>query len=472
MIRRTLSEIAAMIPGAACPAAFADVTVHGVGTDTRRLAAGCLFVPLAGERFDGHRFAGEALERGAAAVLWQRDRGAPPEGAHVLVDDALTALQQLAASYRRQLPVRVVAVTGSNGKTSTKDIVSAVLSARWRVHKTQGNLNNHIGLPLTLLELDEETEIAVVEMGMSGSGEIALLSAIARPDAALITNIGEAHLEQLGTREGIARAKFEIVSGLREGGVLVLPGDEPLLAALADEVNAGERFALLRFGAGAGNDFSPDAVRVGADGTAFAVRKRDGSRTEAFFIPLLGRHNAMNAVAAYAVASRFAVTDRRFAEAIRRLKPSGMRIEAQIAAGGITILNDAYNASPTAMKAAIALLRELSGFRRKLLVLGDMLELGPGAEGFHREIGRMLSPDDFDHVYTYGALAAYIAEECAHRFPPGRVEAFTDKAALAERLLGAAGPGDVVLVKASRGMRLEEVAEALLNRAPGAPGAP
>lgn len=461
MIQRTLGEIATMIPGAVCPAEHAGTRIRGVGTDTRRLAAGSLFVPLQGEQYDGHRFAAEALARGAAATLWQRDRGAPPAGAHVLVDDTLAALQDLAASYRRQLAVRVVGITGSNGKTTTKEIVSAVLSARWRVHKTKGNLNNHIGLPLTLLELDEGAEIAVLEMGMSGFGEIELLSAIARPDAAIITNIGDAHMQQLGSREGIARAKFEIASGLGAGGLLVYPGDEPLLAALVDEAKADGRLDLLTFGQGAACQYAPEAVRVGADGTAFAVRREDGAVTEPFFMPLLGRHNAVNAVAAYALASRFGVTDRQFAEAIRAMTPAGMRIETVRAASGLTILSDAYNANPAAMKAAIELLRELRGFARKIVVLGDMLELGPDAEAFHREIGRQLAPPEFDFVYTYGELAAYIAEECAARFPPGQVEAFADKAALADRLRRLAGPEDVVLVKGSRGMRMEEVVEAL-----------
>jgi len=461
MIAKTLGEIAAMIPGAECPARFAKAKVRGVGTDSRKLTEGSLFVPLIGEHFDGHAFAGEALQKGAAAVLWQRGRGQPPDGPHVLVGDTLSALQQLAASYRRELSVRVVGITGSSGKTTTKDMVAAVLAAEWRVRKTQGNLNNHIGLPLTLLELDEETEIAVLEMGMSGFGEIALLSSIARPDAAVITNIGEAHLAQLGSREGIARAKFEIASGLKEGGLLVIPGDEPLLAALIEETKAGGRFDIITFGQSGDSHYGLESVKVGAEGTEFSVRKANGTVTEPFFVPLLGRHNAMNAVAAYALASRLGLGDSQFGEAIRRITPAGMRAETVRAASGLTILNDAYNANPTSMKAAIRLLGELGGFRRKIAVLGDMLELGHDAERLHREIGRMIRPDVVERVYTYGTLAAYIAEECASRFPPGRVQSFADKEALAARLIAETGPGDVMLVKASRGMKMEDVVEAL-----------
>jgi len=462
MIRASLSQIAAMIPGAEADAAHRDVWVAGVGRDTREPLAGRLFIPLAGERFDGHDFAADARRLGAAATLWQRGRGAPPTGfPAVLVDDTLEALQQLAAAYRRRLGVKVIGVTGSNGKTSTKDMIHAALSAAHRVHKTKGNLNNHIGLPLTILEMAEDAEFAVLEMGMSGTGEIAALSNIAAPDVAVITNVGEAHLMQLGSREAIARAKFEITNGLGPGGALVWHGDEPLLDALVREHDERLPAARIRFGNGQGNDCYPDHVEISLTGSRFTAVFRGGAIRD-LSVPLPGRHNVLNALAAVAVARLFGVPDDRIRQGLSGMQPTGMRSETVRAASGATLINDAYNASPSSMRAALALLGELSCNGRKIAVLGDMLELGEAGGRLHREIGACLSPGVADFVLTYGDLAAYIAEECLPRFADGRVEAYRDKALLAERLKRLAGPGDLVLFKASRGMRLEEIIQALV----------
>lgn len=463
MIRASLAEIAAMIPGAETDARHAGVTVNGVGRDSREELAGRLFVPLAGERFDGHDFAGEAQRRGAAATLWQRGRGDPPEGLPaVFVDDTLLALQQLAAAWRRRLGVRVIGVTGSCGKTSTKDMIHAALSSMYRTHKTAGNLNNHIGLPLTILDMAEDAEFAVLEMGMSGAGEIAALSAIAAPDAAVITNIGEAHLQQLGSREAIARAKFEITAGLKEDGALIYNGDEPLLERLVGEEAGRLSGAKIRFGLGRDNDYVPADVAVSLDGCRFSARGPGGVAIRNLFVPLPGRHNALNAMAAVAVARLYGVPEDRIRDGLAGMKPAGMRSETLRAASGAILLNDAYNASPTAVKAALSLLRELPCRGRKIAVLGDMLELGEAGERLHREIGAGLDPAGIDYVLTYGELAAYIAEECLPRFGNGRAEAFRDKEALAKRLERLAGPDDMVLFKASRGMRLEDVIRALL----------
>jgi len=464
MIRATLAEIAAMIPGAGFDGRHADVAIAGAGRDSREELSGRLFVPLIGERFDGHDFAAEARRRGAAATLWQRGRGEPPEGLPaVFVEDTLEALQQLAAAWRRRLPVKVIGVTGSLGKTSTKDMIHAALSSVHRVHKTTGNLNNHIGLPLSILEMAEDAEFAVLEMGMSGEGEIAALSSIAAPDAAVITNIGEAHLLQLGSREAIARAKFEITAGLKEDGAFICNGDEPLLARLMDREAGRLPKTVVRFGLSPDNDYFPADVAVSPEGTRFSAARGDGGEPiRDLFVPLPGRHNALNAMAAVAVARLFGVPEDRLRAGLAAMKPTGMRSETLRAASGAVLINDAYNASPTAMKAALALLEELPCRGRKIAVLGDMLELGEAGESLHRDVGAGIDPEGIDHVLTYGGLAAYIAEECLPRFGDGRVEAYRDKEALAERLKRLAGPDDLVLFKASRGMRLEEVIQALL----------
>ncbi len=460
MIRRTFGELIHMMECRANREAFREVRVCGVSTDSRRIEPGQLFVPLVGERFDGHQFVGECLERGAAAALWQNDRPNPPaDSPLIFVDDTLAALQQLASSYRRELPVRVVGVTGSNGKTTTKDMLAALLSTRFRVHKTAGNLNNHIGLPLTLLQLDDTVEVAVLEMGMSGRGEIELLSRLAEPEAAVITNIGEAHMMQLGSREEIARAKLEIVCGLQMNGLLVYHGDDPLLERIVAEQSTGF-IRKLRFGLSPDNGVYATGIELdsGRGGTRFTLQPASIADC---FVPLLGRHHVTNALAAMAVARDLGVSGEQLRVGLARMKATGMRMEAVRGKSGLTIFNDVYNASPTSTKAAIQMLQEIGGFDRKFIVLGDMLELGEREEAFHREIGSLLRADKIDGVFTFGRLAHWIAEAARAHYPADRVVECRSKDEIVGRLAGLAGGRDAVLVKASRGMRFEEIVDGL-----------
>ncbi|GAB2702899.1 UDP-N-acetylmuramoyl-tripeptide--D-alanyl-D-alanine ligase [Paenibacillus thermoaerophilus] len=459
MINRTLAQIAAMCGGEVSAGSRPDAVVRGVCIDTRKLAPGQLFIPFVGAKQDGHDYVAQAAALGAAAALWQRDHGSPPEGIDaVLVDDSLRALQALARAYRRELPVRVVGVTGSNGKTTTKDLAAAVVGSCYRTHKTSGNMNSHIGLPLTLLSLSEDTEVAVLEMGMRGRGEIEQLTRIAEPDVAVITNIGEAHLMQLGSREEIARAKLEIVLGLKPGGVLITPGDEPLIDAHLSEFRQPDTLKRITFGRGAGNDLYPVATLADASGMHFTT---NWETAPTFFLPLLGRHNVLNALAAIAAGVALGISFRDIARGLRGAELSGMRIEIVKSANGATIVNDAYNASPSSMHAAIDLLEEMKGYRRKYAVIGDMLELGAREVEYHREIGARLSPDVVDGVFAYGPLSAYSAEEAAKRYPDLMVRAYDDKDALLRDLTGVLDERDVVLVKGSRGMKLEELVHAL-----------
>lgn len=473
MIERTLQQIAEML-GTELSGSNGAIQIKGVSKDTRTIQAGCLYVPLIGENFDGHTFAEDAYHKGASATLWQDDHGEAPQGVpFIRVPDTLAALQQLAKAYRKQLPVRIIGITGSNGKTTTKDLVAAVLGSTYNVHKTMGNLNNHIGLPLTLLQLEETTQFAVVEMGMSGRGEIELLSDLAEPDAAIITMIGESHMLQLGSREEIARAKAEIASGMPSGGLFVYNGDEPLIEQAFAERSLGcigeqvtesptslpREMRRIRFGSAAGNDLFPTDIRMDADGAYFQINSPGYPE---LFIPLLGTHNVVNALSAIAIGEAFGVSPASIAAGLRSLQMTSMRIEKLTAASGLTVLNDAYNASPASMRAAVTLTEQLSGFGRKFLVLGDMLELGEHEEQFHRGIGRMLSSERVDYVFTFGRLGRFIADEAAPQFPKERVRAFEDKALLAAELAAIAQADDLVLVKGSRGMRLEQVVNALL----------
>lgn len=434
--------------------------IHGVGTDSRTIQLDQLFVPIVGEKFDGHQFARQVLDQGAGAVLWQRDHELAPEGPVILVDDTLTALQTLAKAYLQQSKAKVVGITGSNGKTTVKDMVTALLETRYKVHKTKGNFNNHIGLPLTVLAMEEGTEIIVLEMGMSGRHEIELLSRLAHPDIAVITNIGEAHLMQLGSREEIARAKVEIVSGMKPGGLLVYHGDEPLISQVLEEEATvkPEGLRTFTFGTESDNDSYPTGLMFHGKGIVFTSSRYSG---EAFSLPLLGQHNVVNALAAMAVADELGVLEDEIREGFQGLKLSGMRIECVETRHGVTVLNDAYNSSPTAVKAAVDVLGNMKGYRHRIAVLGDMLELGPKEAEFHAEIGQYLSPDKVDIVFAYGPLSYHTAEAARNHYPENTVFAFVDKEALIAALLEQITSKDVVLVKASRGMRLEQVVEAL-----------
>ncbi|WP_460323321.1 UDP-N-acetylmuramoyl-tripeptide--D-alanyl-D-alanine ligase [Paenibacillus sp. YSY-4.3] len=460
-MKRKLREIAAMCGGELRSPEDAELMIQGVTTDSRSILAGCLFIPLVGEKFDGHDFAGDCLAAGADAVLWEKAKGEPP-GSAVIVDDTLAALQQLAQNYLKESEVRVVGITGSNGKTTTKDIVFSLLSTTYNVHKTQGNFNNHIGLPLTILAMPEDTEIAVLEMGMSGRHEIELLSKLAEPEVAIITNIGEAHLLQLGSRLEIARAKLEILAGLKSGGTLVYDGDEPLIQEVLSEsatLKPGH-FDTVTFGLQPYNDDYPIDLTFMDDGTEFTSSAGGG---EPLHLPLLGRHNVINCLAAIAVARYFGVTEAAIKEGLTQVKLTGMRIEIVKGRSGITILNDAYNASPTAMKAAIGVLENMQGYRRKIAVLGDMLELGETEDALHREVGAFMEGGKVDQLFTYGTLGAKIAAGAAGHLDQRSIHAYTDKAELIAGLVTVLHPEDIVLVKASRGMKLEEVVEAVKN---------
>ncbi|MBP3964242.1 UDP-N-acetylmuramoyl-tripeptide--D-alanyl-D-alanine ligase [Paenibacillus lignilyticus] len=461
MITRKLSAIAAMCGGTIQNDTDAgSIQIAGVSINSRRMSPGQLFIPIKGDNFDGHDFASGAIEGGAVATLWQRDKALPAALASgvplILVDDTTEALQKLASAYRDELQVRVVGVTGSNGKTTTKDMVAALLSGFFRVHKTDGNYNNHIGLPLTLLALEEGVEVVVLEMGMSGFGEIDLLTRLAKPDVAIITNIGESHMLQLGSRAGITQAKLEIVAGLKQGGLLLINGDEPLLHEGLKNVSLPENTEVQTFGLQEGNRWAAEHVIVNATTSSFDVRGDNG--LQLVELPVAGVHNVSNALAAIATAKKFGLPDDVIRKGFAGLKLTAMRIEPGVAYNGAMLLNDAYNASPTSVRAAIDLVAGLSGYHCKWLVLGDMLELGPDEEAMHAEIGAYVNPSKADRVLTFGKLSLHIASEAAKQFSDAdRVKAFEDKQQLIEWLRAHLVPEDLVLVKGSRGMRMEEI---------------
>ncbi|QHW30380.1 UDP-N-acetylmuramoyl-tripeptide--D-alanyl-D-alanine ligase [Paenibacillus rhizovicinus] len=465
MIKRPLNAIAALCGGTMLND-NGGAEIIGVSINTRTLKNGQLFVPILGERVDGHDFVADALTAGAGGALWQRSVAVPDvlsDAPLILVDDTVEALQQLAANYRDGLELRVVGVTGSNGKTTTKDMVAALLSGSFRVHKTEGNLNNHIGLPLTVLELDETVDAVVLEMGMSEFGEIDFLTRLAKPDVAIITNIGDSHMLQLGSRAGIAKAKLEIVAGLRPGGLLLMNGDEPLLHEGVRSVQLPDGVDVQTFGLQDGSRWVADNISVDATSSMFDVK--GDAELQRVLLPVAGRHNVSNALAAIAAAKKLGVPADVIRKGFEQLKLTSMRIEPSMAHNGAMVLNDAYNASPTSVRAAIDVVDGLQGYRHKWLVLGDMLELGPQENEMHGEIGAYITPSKADAVLTFGAMSQHTAAAAAKQFAAAgleeRVRAFEDKQQLAEWLLAQLQPEDLVLVKGSRGMRMEEVVHAL-----------
>jgi UDP-N-acetylmuramoyl-tripeptide--D-alanyl-D-alanine ligase len=445
-----------------------DLVATDVCLDSRHVGAGCAFVALPGERVDGHDFAPAAVSAGARVVLVTKPAVDLAEllgvatvrnAAVIRVSSALGALQQLAAYHRSRLHCQVLGITGSTGKTTTKDLVTAVLSASKRVVATTGNHNNEIGVPLTILRADANTDVLVVEMGMRGPGQIAELCDIARPSMALVTNVGTSHIELLGSQDEIARAKSEIVQCLSPEGVAFLNGDDEYSGVLASATGA----TIVRYGLSAACDVSAEEIELDeASRASFTVAAGEERFTVSLSVP--GRHNVYNALAAIAVGLRLGVPAEQIPAALASADLSAMRMQVFTTATGVTVINDAYNANPTSMRAAIETLSDMQPAGRRIAVLGDMAELGSLTELAHFRIGEEVANLGLDELLTVGPRAKRIAEGATAqgmaRSAARSVESATEAAAL---VAAEAKPGDAVLVKASRVMGLEMVVEAMVG---------
>jgi len=436
----------------------------GVSTDSRNIRTGELFIPLVGPRYDGHDYIMPAFESGARCALVRKGRpvDAPGAGCLVEVADTLEALQAIASYVRRKYAATpVIGITGTNGKTTTKEMTASILGLRGPVLKNEGNLNNEIGLPLSLIRLEPAHWAAVLEMGMSGPGEIARLSEIAGPDVGVITNIGAAHLETLGTVEAVARAKAELIDALPDNGRAVLNKDDPMLAGLIAKL--GDR--AVTFGRISGGQFTAESVSDGEKGVSFNLVTPDGKVPVA--MPIHGYHNVMNALAAAAAAWTLGLTPDEMRSGLEAFRPVGMRMEV-LRIGGVTVINDAYNANPASMAAA---LNTLSSFRdsRKMAVLGDMLELGALAKESHYNVGRLAGAQRLSLLVLLGEHSGEIARGAVDAGMDEKdvlLAAGPDEAARA--LLSRLSPGDCLLVKGSRGMRMERIIEGLKSAGGGA----
>lgn len=458
MITKNLKEIEKMCGSSGLASKFEEVVIKGVSTDSRNISADQLFIPLVGENFNGHDFITMAIGKGAVASLWNKSEPMPDNDfPFILVDDTTLALQELAKSYRSQLNTKVIGITGSNGKTSTKDILASLLKTQYKTHKTIGNFNNYIGLPLTILSMDEDTEMAVLEMGMDNFGQIELLTSIARPDAAVITNIGEAHLEGLKTRENIAKAKLEILKGLKPNDLFVYYGDDSILKK--EIQNISMEYNVKTYGSSKTNDYQPEIIFVNEKGDSFYLKE---PASPEFFLPMLGEHQVLNATAAIAVARYFGISYENIEKGLLQVEKTGMRNEL-IKADGFTILDDSYKSNPSAVLAALDTLYSIKGYSQKIAVLGDMLGMGDEQADMHRDIGRTIDPNQIDYLFTLGDFGQYFSETAKLNFPEDRVLAFFDKPSLIKKIKEVVEHNALILVKASRPLAMEEVVEGLMN---------
>ena len=439
MKKQRLSQIASVL-GATYNI---DAEFDSVCIDTRKITKGCLFICIKGERFDAHQFANEALELGASAVMIHTD--IEPNGAYIKVNDTSSAMLKLAGYYRSQFDIPVVGLTGSVGKTTTKEFTHLVVSAKYNAIKTQGNLNNEIGLPQMLFQIDSTTEAAVIEMGMNHFGEISRLTRATRPTVALITNVGVSHIENLGSREGILKAKLEICEGLSEGAPLILNADNDMLSTVNDS-----KHRVIFYGVDNG-DLRAVNIKQNDCSTEFDVEYY--GKSQHIKIPTIGIHNVYNAIAAFTVGYVLDIEPQLCANALEGYVPAGMR-QRVTQVGGIKSIEDCYNASPDSMRASIKALADIKG-NKKIAVLADMLELGEYSREAHLSVGNMVGENKIDILLAYGNDAKYYVENAK----AGGVEAylFDDKQALADKLLQCASSGDVVLFKGSRGMKLEDI---------------
>jgi UDP-N-acetylmuramoyl-tripeptide--D-alanyl-D-alanine ligase len=452
MRERSLSSLAASLEGRLLGA---DAVVTGVVVDSREARPGDLFVALPGERADGHDFVANALGQGAAAAMVRRE--GPYPGPVIVVPDTGEALLRLAAEERAASQARVVAITGSTGKTSVKDLTASVLSLRYRVTASPRSFNTEVGVPLTLLSASADTEVIVCEMGSRGRGHISLLAGIARPTVGVVTNVGPAHLEMFGSVEAVADAKAELVEALPKGGTAALNADDPFVREFGGRTAA----RTLLYGTSASSQVRGEGITLDAEGRAsFLLRTPASSERVELAVP--GEHMAWNALAASACGVALGLTAAECAAALKEAHLSPWRMESSISREGLRVINDAYNANPTSMAAALRAARWIAGAGRCIAVLGEMAELGSISDEEHERVGELVARLGVDRLITVGATARRISVGAIREgVEPDRVTSCEtlEEALSAVRLQSR--PGDLILVKASRRAGLERLAEAL-----------
>ena len=455
MAKLTLKQAASFCGGRVAPE-FESVVFDGACMDTRKIENGQLFVAICGESRDGHDFAQAAIDAGAAAVLAEKPLN--PSIPAIITADSRKALGDIARGARQQLSCKVVGITGSVGKTTTKEMMAAVLASTYDTAKTEKNFNNDLGLPMTVLSVQPEQQMAVFEMGMNHFGEMRYLTSIAKPNVAVIVNIGTAHIGQLGSREGILKAKLEILEGLQPGGLIVFNGDEPLLWNLKEQIQPKPIYFGIE---NQDCDLRASNIETTPDGMSFRVCGL--AQNFQVFLPVEGLHHVYDALAVIAAALKLGVLPAKIQEALAAFRNTGMR-QRIYKKNGFTIIEDCYNAGPESMDAALAVLENHKADGRKIAVLGDMLELGACSPAEHYRIGR-LAAIRADRLFTYGKNSArMVLGAITGGMNEKTAVNFETHEALAEALANTAKSGDVLLFKGSRGMKMERALELFLEK--------
>lgn len=454
MIECTLGDIRRMSNGKLNKEEYKDIKIKGVSIDTRTINKKNLFVPIIGEKLDGHRFISQAFNKGAVASIIDITHEMPLlDKPYVIVDDSTAAYKNLATNYRESLKdITIIGITGSNGKTSIKDILASVLRKQFNTKKTVGNLNNQIGVPKTLLTLSKNTKFGIIEMGTDGFGQISNLTKMAKPHIAIISNIGDSHLQDLGTKDNIARAKFEILEGLDESGVFIYNSDDEVLNKIIKEYDIKQK--VITFGFNKDADYRLEILNSNITGSEFLCNG------EKFRVNLMGEFQVHNAAPAIIIAKHYGLTNEEINEGLMVQDRSAMRNEL-IECDGFDILNDSYKSNPQSLKEAFNTMSLLTGYSKKIAIIGDMLELGENEKELHKEAGRNIDPKAVDYLLLLGDLSNYTLEGALENFPRNRVYHFTSKEDLVDEAKYLITKGTLALVKGSRGLRMEEIVESL-----------
>jgi len=454
MIKRKLSKIEKMVDGKLTKDDYIDLEIKGISIDTRTIEKGQLFIPIVGENTDGHKYIQAAVDKGAGASLWNEDVPLPEiDFPFILVKDTTKALQDLASNYNKQVGAKVIGITGSNGKTSTKDIIASILETKFNTHKTSGNYNNEYGLPLTLLSMNEDTEMAVLEMGMSALGDIKLLCEIGLPDIGVITNSTDVHINDLGSVENILKAKMEIAQGVKDEGIIVHLGDSPPLKKAVEELD--RNIEKISFGENTSNDYVTEYLGSDNEGIKFKVKDNE------LYLPMLGRHNIYNGAAAFTVAEHLGFSTNEIREAILNVDSTGLRNEL-VKGENFHVLNDAYKSNPTSLRFALETLYDLEGYKQKIVVLGDMFGTGEDEVENHLQIGKEIDPNQVDLIFTLGELGENFAKGAEKNFSKDRIYTYRNLKELGKSLKPLIKKDALILIKGSRILEMERILDIIM----------
>lgn len=454
MIEKTLDQIAHMIGGEICDEKFSDVKIKGISTDSRTIDPGELYIPLVGEVFDGRIFIKECESKGAKAFFIDDPAKINKTVSipYIRVEDTKKALQDLATAYRNELKCKVIAITGSNGKTTTKDLLHKVLSEKYKTQKTCGNLNNDIGVPKTVLSLDTDTEVAIIELGTDNFGDISLTSRMVKPHISMITNIGDSHLHNLKSRSGILKAKLEILEGMDDDGIFIYNIDDPTMEKEVPTYQIKQK--VLSFGSSEKATFRINFEKSGPANIRFS------HGDDHYQVPLMGQHNIYNAAAVVMISQMLGLDKKTIDDGFAKATSSQNRTEL-LEFDGFDVLDDSYKSNPQSLLAGLETAYMLQGYKRKIVCLADMLELGEEESELHRQVGSKIDSKKIDFCLFYGPLAKEMYEASLENFPPNRSLYFEHKDELIEKLKSLVIGASLVFVKGSHGMHMEEIIEAI-----------